>query len=140
MGGMFDVTHGAGLAAVWGSWARYVYRDCLHRFVRFAVNVMGVPEAGAPEETALKGIEAMEDFSAPLRCPSASPSWALPLPRNRWRPWPECALWPPEAKGDRQGALRGGLPEDLSDGQSLRRANPCLSAEESNDSVKQPPH
>ena len=24
MGGMFDVAHGAGLAAIWGSWARYV--------------------------------------------------------------------------------------------------------------------
>ena len=24
MGGMFDIAHGAGLAAVWGSWARYV--------------------------------------------------------------------------------------------------------------------
>ena len=69
MGGMFDVTHGAGLAAVWGSWARYVYRDCLHRFVRFAVNVMGVPEAGAPEETALKGIEAMEDFFRSIEMP-----------------------------------------------------------------------
>ena len=29
MGGMFDVTHGAGLAALWPSWARYVYKDCL---------------------------------------------------------------------------------------------------------------
>ena len=27
LGGMFDVTHGAGLAAIWPSWARYVYRD-----------------------------------------------------------------------------------------------------------------
>ena len=26
LGGLFDVAHGAGLAAVWGSWARYVYR------------------------------------------------------------------------------------------------------------------
>ena len=42
IGGMFDVAHGAGLAAVWGSWARYVYNDCLPRFVRFAVNVMGI--------------------------------------------------------------------------------------------------
>ncbi len=24
LGGMFDVTHGAGLSAIWGSWARYV--------------------------------------------------------------------------------------------------------------------
>ncbi|MDY4068878.1 MAG: iron-containing alcohol dehydrogenase, partial [Lachnospiraceae bacterium] len=45
MGGMFDVTHGAGLAAVWGSWARYVYKECLPRFVKFAVNVMGVSPA-----------------------------------------------------------------------------------------------
>ena len=42
LGGMFDVAHGAGLAAIWGSWARYVYRDRMDRFVRFAVKVMGV--------------------------------------------------------------------------------------------------
>ncbi len=62
MGGMFDVTHGAGLAAIWPSWARYVYKDCLPRFVRYAVNVMGVAPAVKDEETALKGIEAMEEF------------------------------------------------------------------------------
>ena len=28
IGGLFDVAHGAGLAAIWGSWARYVYKDC----------------------------------------------------------------------------------------------------------------
>ena len=70
MGGMFDVTHGAGLAAVWGSWARYVYRDCLSRFVRFAVNVMGVDETGAPEEVALRGIEAVEDFYRSIDMPT----------------------------------------------------------------------
>ena len=70
MGGMFDVTHGAGLAAVWGSWARYVYRDCLDRFVKFAVNVMGVENTGAPEDVALKGIEAMEDFYRSIEMPT----------------------------------------------------------------------
>ncbi len=25
LGGLYDVTHGAGLSALWGSWARYVY-------------------------------------------------------------------------------------------------------------------
>ena len=62
LGGLYDVAHGAGLTAVWGSWARYVYRDCLPRFRRFAVNVMGVAPAGTDEETALKGIEALEAF------------------------------------------------------------------------------
>ena len=61
--GMFDVTHGAGLAAVWPSWARYVYKEDVGRFVRFAVNVMGVPnDFTDPEGTAQKGIEAMERF------------------------------------------------------------------------------
>ena len=27
LGGLYDVAHGAGLAAIWGSWARYVYKD-----------------------------------------------------------------------------------------------------------------
>ena len=60
---MFDVTHGAGLAAVWPSWARYVYKEEVSRFVQFAVNVMDVPnDFSDPEGTALKGIEAVEKF------------------------------------------------------------------------------
>ena len=70
MGGMFDVTHGAGLAAVWGSWARYVYQSCLDRFARFAVNVMGVEAGVTLEETAMKGIEAMEDFYRSVNMPT----------------------------------------------------------------------
>ncbi len=63
LSGMFDVTHGAGLAAVWPSWARYVMHENLSRFVRFSVNVMDVPnDFSDPEGTALKGIEAMETF------------------------------------------------------------------------------
>ena len=63
LSGMFDVTHGAGLAAIWPSWARYVYKENVSRFVRFAVNVLGVPQDFTdPEGTALKGIEAMERF------------------------------------------------------------------------------
>lgn len=63
LSGMFDVTHGAGLAAVWPSWARYVMHENVSRFVRFVVNVMDVPnDFTDPEGTALKGIEAMERF------------------------------------------------------------------------------
>ena len=63
LSGMFDVTHGAGLAAMWPSWARYVMHENLSRFVRFAVNVMDVPnDFTAPEGTAEKGIQAMERF------------------------------------------------------------------------------
>ena len=63
LSGMFDVTHGAGLAAIWPSWARYVMHENLRRFVRFAVNVMDVPDDFTdPIGTAEKGIEAMERF------------------------------------------------------------------------------
>ena len=63
LSGMFNATHGATLAAIWPSWARYVYKDNVSRFVRYAVNVMGVPnDYTDPEGTAIKGIEAMERF------------------------------------------------------------------------------
>ena len=70
LGGLFDVAHGAGLAAVWGSWARYVYKNCLPRFKKFAIQVMGVEDAGSDEEIALKGIEAMEAFYREINMPT----------------------------------------------------------------------
>lgn len=70
LSGMFDVTHGAGLAAIWGTWARYVCRDCLPRFVKFAVNVMGVAPGIDDYATALAGIEAMEDFYRSIGMPT----------------------------------------------------------------------
>ena len=41
LGGMFDVAHGAGLAAIWGSWARYVYKTNPGRFAQFGEKVFG---------------------------------------------------------------------------------------------------
>ena len=70
LGGMFDVAHGAGLAAVWGSWARYVYKDDVARFAKFAVNVMGIAyDYADPEKTVLEGIEAMESFFRAIHMP-----------------------------------------------------------------------
>ncbi len=71
LGGLYDVAHGAGLAALWGSWARYVYKNCLPRFKRYAINVMGISaSAGTDEEIALKGIDAMEDFYRKIKMPT----------------------------------------------------------------------
>lgn len=70
--GMFDVAHGAGLSAIWGSWARYVYKDNPERFARFAVNVMGVQEVtDSFEETALAGIKAMEAYYKAIDMPTS---------------------------------------------------------------------
>ena len=70
LGGLYDVAHGAGLAAIWGSWARYVYKNCLPRFKKFALNVMDVKDEGTDEEIALRGIEAMEDFYRSIKMPT----------------------------------------------------------------------
>ena len=71
LGGMFDVAHGAGLAAVWGSWARYVMHVNLPRFTRFAVEVLGCEmNYENPEETALAGIAAFESFCRSIGMPS----------------------------------------------------------------------
>lgn len=70
LGGMFDVAHGAGLAAVWGSWARYVMNEKPERFEQFALNVMDVEDQGDAEKTALAGIKAVEDFYRSIKMPT----------------------------------------------------------------------
>ncbi|HIX67753.1 MAG TPA: iron-containing alcohol dehydrogenase [Candidatus Anaerostipes excrementavium] len=70
IGGLFDVAHGAGLAAVWGSWARYVIDEKPERFARFAKNVMGTEDKGGDKETGLAGIEAMENFYRSIHMPT----------------------------------------------------------------------
>lgn len=68
----YDVSHGAGLAVIWPSWARYVYKDCLGRFVKFAKNVMGVPDNfGSDEEIALEGISRFEAFFQSIHMPTS---------------------------------------------------------------------
>ncbi|MEE3383609.1 MAG: iron-containing alcohol dehydrogenase [Prevotella sp.] len=68
---LFDVTHGAGLAAIWPSWARYMLPRHTSRFVQFAVNVMGVEnDFTSPEQTAEKGIRAMERFYKEIGMPT----------------------------------------------------------------------
>ena len=69
LGGVYDIAHGAGLAAVWGSWARYVYKENPRRFAQFAENVFGIEKVGADEEMAIKGIEAMENFYKEIEMP-----------------------------------------------------------------------
>ena len=70
LSGLFGVTHGAGLAAIWPSWARYVMKNHVSRFVQFAVNVMGVTnDFTDPEGTAEKGIQAMEAFYKTIGMP-----------------------------------------------------------------------
>lgn len=69
LGGVYDIAHGAGLSAIWGSWARYVYKENPKRFVQFAENVFEIEKIGTDEEIAIKGIEAMENFYKDIEMP-----------------------------------------------------------------------
>ena len=66
---MFGVAHGAGLAAIWGSWARYVMDQKPQRFAQFAHRIFDLPQTGDPAADGLRGIEAMEDYFRSIRMP-----------------------------------------------------------------------
>lgn len=67
----YDVAHGAALTALWGSWARYVYKSALNRFYTFAIQAMGVRPSGTREEIALKGIEVTEEWFRSIGLPTS---------------------------------------------------------------------
>jgi alcohol dehydrogenase YqhD (iron-dependent ADH family) len=67
LSGMFDVAHGAGLAAVWASWARYVYKELPTRFAELGRDLFGVTYdakegTGAAEKAAVECIDRFEAF------------------------------------------------------------------------------
>ena len=68
----FDATHGASLSALWGSWAKYVYKDNPARFAKFAQRVFGVTD-GTDEERAELGIEMMVTYFKNLGVPTSLP-------------------------------------------------------------------
>ena len=67
---LYDIPHGAGLAAVTPAWMRYAAPKHLPLFGQFAVEVMGVRGSlRDPEELAEAGISALEDFSRRMGLP-----------------------------------------------------------------------
>lgn len=69
IGGLFDEAHGATLSAVWGSWARYVYKLDVSRFARYGKKVWGIDNDNE-EEAAVQAIEATEEFFRSLNMPT----------------------------------------------------------------------
>lgn len=67
-----EVAHGAGLAALWCSWARYVYKDSLQRFLQFATNVWNLDiDFEHPEVTVNKAIDLQEEYYKKLGMPTS---------------------------------------------------------------------
>ena len=71
LSGMYpQIAHGAGLSALWPSWARYVCSHDVSRFARYGVNVWNIDmDFENPMNTALAGIQATEDFYKSLGMP-----------------------------------------------------------------------
>lgn len=69
--GMYpEVAHGAGLAALWCSWARYVYRANIPRWLQFANEVWNVDiDFEHPEKTIEKAIGLQEEYYRSIGMP-----------------------------------------------------------------------
>ncbi len=70
----FDVAHGAGLAAIWGSWARFVLDTDVRRFAKLGKALFGFDwDENTDDQTsrriALDTIEGMEDFFISIGMP-----------------------------------------------------------------------
>ena len=71
LGAYTDCAHGIGLAIISPAYYRYIYRDGLHRFVRYAKHIWGVEDKGQGDEAiALEGINRLEAFIAELGIPA----------------------------------------------------------------------
>ena len=71
LSGIYDIAHGAGLSIIFPAWMKYVYKHDLNRFVQFANRVFNIDiNFNNLEETALKGIEALESFFTEIELPT----------------------------------------------------------------------
>lgn len=70
--GMYpNVAHGAGLAAIWCSWARYVYRANIMRWLQYSHNIWNVDiDYEHPEKTILKTIDLQEEYYDSIGMPT----------------------------------------------------------------------
>ena len=110
LSGMFNITHGASLTAIWGTWARYVYEYCPEIFAKFAVNVHGLKPGFTVEETALKGIEAQEAFFKEIGMPVSIRELGIDPTDDQLKEMAErCA----EAQGGFVGTIRRLYKEDM---------------------------
>lgn len=73
LSGMYPrIAHGAGLAALWCSWARYVYEANVPRFLQFAQRVWNLDvDYEHPEQTVLKAIERQEEYYRSIGMPTS---------------------------------------------------------------------
>lgn len=68
--GIYDITHGAGLAILFPAWMKYVYKQDVNRFVQFANRVWDIEiDVNNLERAALEGIERTKDYFKKIGMP-----------------------------------------------------------------------
>ncbi|MEI6857852.1 iron-containing alcohol dehydrogenase [Psychrilyobacter sp.] len=71
LSGIYDITHGAGLAIIFPAWMKYVYKSDMDRFAQFAIRVWNVDmNFNDPEATVLEGIKRTEEFFTSIDMPT----------------------------------------------------------------------
>jgi len=76
---LYGATHGVTLGIIFPAWMKYVYRENLDIFNKFAVNVFGVSAAGnTKEHVALEGIRRFEEFLKKIGLPRTLSEAGLP--------------------------------------------------------------
>ena len=75
----YDIAHAAGLAIIFPAWMKFVYKQDVAQFAQFANRVFDIEiNPQNLEETALKGIEALEQFYQSIGLPTRFSEADLP--------------------------------------------------------------
>lgn len=70
LSGIYDIAHGAGLAIVFPNWMKYVYKNSINKFKKYAVNIWNVDTKNkTEEEIALEGINKTKEYFSEVGAP-----------------------------------------------------------------------
>lgn len=78
LGAYTDCNHGKGLAVIHPVLYRHIYKDGVEKFARFAKNVWGIYDKISEDETALAGINALENFIKEVGLPTKFSQMGIP--------------------------------------------------------------
>jgi len=79
LSGLYDVTHGAGMAVIFPAWMKYMYKQDIPLFAKFAARVFDVePNYENLEETALEGINRLQQFIKSIGLPTTLAELEVP--------------------------------------------------------------
>lgn len=92
LSGLYDVTHGAGMAVIFPAWMKYMYKQDPALFAKFATRVFDIePELDNLEATAIKGILRLQHFFKSIGLPTTLEE--LKVPTDQFATMAKSATW-----------------------------------------------